>query len=72
MAPIESLRGLTRGEDDIPITNIPIDHVIFGLKDGSTFDSYWYLLSSSNPDCDSVNLMDLADTILAALKSELQ
>ena len=72
MAPIESLQALTLSQEDIPAANIPIDHVIFGLKDGSTFDSYWYLLSSSNPDRDSLDLMDLADTILSALQSELQ
>ena len=72
MAPIESLRALTLSQEDIPAANIPIDHVIFGLKDGSTFDSYWYLLSISNPDRDSINLMDLADTILESLQSELQ
>ena len=72
MAPIESLQALTLSQEDLPVANIPIDHVIFGLKDGSTFDSYWYLLSSSNPDRDSVNLIDLADTIMKALKAELE
>lgn len=71
MEPLKNLQALTLSQEAVTAANVPLDHVIFGLKEGSTFNSYWYLLSSSNPDRDSVDLMDLADTILEALKNEL-